>query len=93
MGTSALVIVKTEDSTFTHVRVNFDGYPEHMIGALANVTDEAILAAREIRFISPTGEIESYADAQPPEVHARPFTEGYSYAYIRDDESGLWGSV
>uniref|UniRef100_A0AAU7VGM6 Uncharacterized protein n=1 Tax=Dinoroseobacter phage vB_DshS_R26L TaxID=3161158 RepID=A0AAU7VGM6_9CAUD len=92
MGTPALVIVKNEDNTFTHVRVNFDGYPSHMLGALETVTDETILAAREIRFISPEGEVEAYSDAQPPEIHDRPFREGYSYAYARD-EDGAWVEI
>lgn len=89
MGTSATVAIRNDDNTFTHVRVNWDGYPDHMLAALANVTDDAVLAAREIRSITPEGEIEAYDDASAPEILPTQSNSDVPYSYFRDAE-GSW---
>lgn len=87
MGTSATLSVKT-GARYTNVRVNFDGMPEHMLPALANVTDEAILAAREIRGIDEDGTIEAYPDPIAPSITLSPEIGMTSYTYVRRD--GKW---
>ena len=87
MGTSATLSVRT-GTHFTNVYVNFDGMPEHMLTALRNVTDEEILAAREIRGIDADGAIEAYHDPIAPSVTLAPDTGLASYTYVRRD--GEW---
>lgn len=90
MSTSATVIVKKSDHAFAHVRVNFDGYPSHMLVALANVTDEQLLDGREIRFISAEGGIEFYPEEGLEVLPMMRKSEAYAYA--RNDD-GDWIEV
>lgn len=88
MSTSCQIAIRTNGNRFTHVRVNFDGYPSRMLKALEKLTDEQILAAREIRFISDEGEIEAYADASSPREYFS-IQKDECYTYYRG-ERGEW---
>jgi hypothetical protein len=64
MGTSALVYV---DQASKVVRVNYDGYPSHMIEALTAIVEngdvEAFTKNDEYRFISEAGDLsDTYND-------------------------------
>jgi hypothetical protein len=49
MSTRAQIAIQIGPKEWAHIYVHFDGYPEHMLPALAHWTPEDILAAREIR--------------------------------------------
>ena len=49
MSTRAQIAIQIEPEQWAHTYVHFDGYPSHMLPALASWTPEDILAAKEIR--------------------------------------------
>ena len=49
MSTRAQIAIQTGLDKWAHVYCHFDGYPSHMLPALACWTPDDILAAREIR--------------------------------------------
>ena len=49
MSTRAQIAIQIGPKEWAHVYVHFDGYPSHMLAALAGWMPEDILAAREIR--------------------------------------------
>ena len=53
MSTRAQIAIQTGPNVWAHVYCHFDGYPSHMLPALAVWTPEDILAAREIRQVTP----------------------------------------
>ena len=52
MSTRAQIAIQTGPEEWAHVYVHYDGYPEHMLPALAVWAPDDILAAREIRQVS-----------------------------------------
>jgi hypothetical protein len=62
MSTRAQIAIQTGPEEWTHVYVHFDGYPAHMLPALARWKPEDILAAREIRQVT----VESLDCFDPP---------------------------
>jgi hypothetical protein len=52
MSTRAQIVIQSGPDEWAHVYVHFDGYPSHMLPALAPWTPEDILAAREIRQVT-----------------------------------------
>ena len=52
MSTRAQIAIQIGPEEWAHTYVHFDGYPEHMLPALAPWTPEDILAAREIRQVT-----------------------------------------
>ena len=53
MSTRAQIAIQTGPDEWAHVYVHYDGYPAHMLPALANWKPEDILAAIEIRQVTP----------------------------------------
>lgn len=53
MSTRAQIAIQIGPEAWAHTYVHFDGYPAHMLPALAAWTPEDILAAREIRQVTP----------------------------------------
>ena len=49
MSTRAQISIRIGPEEWAHVYVHYDGYPQHMLPALAPWTPEDILAAKEIR--------------------------------------------
>ena len=49
MSTRAQIAIQTGPEEWAHIYVHFDGYPSHMLPALAPWTPEDILTAKEIR--------------------------------------------
>jgi hypothetical protein len=52
MSTRAQIAIQIGHEEWAHTYVHFDGYPEHMLPALAAWTPKDILAAREIRQVT-----------------------------------------
>ena len=53
MNTRAQIAIQIGPEEWAHVYVHFGGYPAHMLPALARWKPEHILAAREIRQVTP----------------------------------------
>ncbi|WP_121096313.1 hypothetical protein [Roseinatronobacter ekhonensis] len=60
--------------------IHYDGYPSHMLPALAPWTPEDILAAREIRAVR-AGEIEAFVPTRDPVILPRP-TRQFCHLYL-----------
>jgi hypothetical protein len=83
MSIRAQIAIQTGPEEWAHTYVHFDGYPEHMLLALAPWTPQDILAAREIRQV--TTEVLDYFDApRAPRILPRPTCE-LSHLYIWQD--------
>jgi hypothetical protein len=82
MSIRAQIAIQTGPEEWAHTYVHFDGYPEHMLLALAPWTPQDILAAREIRQV--TTEVLDYFDApRAPHIrHDRP-ASSHIYTYGR----------
>ena len=52
MSTRAQIAIQIDPEEWAHVYVHFDGYPAHMLPALARWKPEDILTAREIRQVT-----------------------------------------
>lgn len=86
MSTRAQIAIQTGPKEWAHVYVHYDGYPEHMLPALAAWTPEDILAAREIR--QATAEwLDCFNPPRPPRFLSRPTCE-LSHLYLWQD--GHW---
>ena len=86
MSTRAQIAIKNGPEEWAHVYCHYDGYPEHMLPALAAWTPEDILAAREIRQVR-ADELDCF---DPPRAHRilpRPTCE-LSHLYVWQD--GVW---
>ena len=85
MSTRAQIAIQTGPSQWAHVYCHFDGYPSHMLPALARWTPEDILSAREIRHVS-TDALDSFAPARAPVINPEPrcdFCHTYVFAQGR----------
>ena len=74
MSTRAQIAIETGPEAWAHVYVHFDGYPEHMLPALANWTPEDILAAREIRQVRADA-LDCFDPPRDPRILPRPTRE------------------
>jgi hypothetical protein len=93
MSTRALIAIPTPAGDWLHVYCHFDGYPNHMLPALAHHTPDAILAASEIRQIR-ADQIEAYASPRAPTRLSRPtLCEGISHLYAWNTEDGAFRHV
>lgn len=88
MSTEAYLIVKREDGKYVHVYVNYDGFPEHMLPALSEITPNQVLRAKEIRSIDKRDGIEAYGNPKAPIVNETPITDMTSYTYLW--KNGRW---
>lgn len=86
MSTRAQIAIQTGSEEWAHVYVHYDGYPEHMLPALAAWTPEDILAGREIRQVR-TDELDCFNPARAPRILPRPTCE-LSHLYLWQD--GAW---
>ncbi|MDV7202265.1 hypothetical protein RYZ18_13100 [Roseovarius sp. 10] len=86
MSTRAQIAIQTGPEEWAHVYVHYDGYPEHMLPALAVWAPEDILAAREIRQVSAEA-LDCFNPPRPPRFLSRPTCE-LSHLYLWQD--GHW---
>ena len=89
MSTHAQIAIRTGPDEWTQVYVHFDGYPAHMLPALAGWTPEAILAAREIRQVTPDA-LDAFDPPRAPRRLPRP-TREMSHLYACLD--GHWVEI
>ena len=89
MSTRAQIAVQTGPEEWAHVYTHYDGYPGHMLPALARWTPEDILAAREIRQVR-ADEIEGFEHPRDPILLPRPTCQ-FCHLYIWQD--GAWAEI
>ncbi|MDV4144408.1 hypothetical protein [Shimia sp. FJ5] len=83
MSTRAQIAIQTGPEEWAHVYIHYDGYPAHMLPALAAWTPEDILAAREIRQVR-ADELDCFDPPRAPSILPRPTCE-LSHLYIWQD--------
>ena len=71
MSTRAQIAIQIGPEEWAHVYCHYDGYPLHMLTALAAWTPEDIHAAREIRQVRTDG-IEAFDQPREPVILPRP---------------------
>ena len=86
MSTRAQIAVQIGPKGWAHVYVHFDGYPAHMLPALAGWTPEDILAAREIRQVC-TDKLDCFEPPRAPRILPLPTCE-LCHLYVSQD--GAW---
>ncbi len=89
MSTRAQIAIQTGPEKWAHVYIHYDGYPGHMLPALARWTPEDILAAREIRQLR-ADQIEGFEHSRDPILLSRP-TYQFCHLYIWQD--GAWADI
>lgn len=86
MSTRAQIAIQTGPDAWAHVYVHYDGYPEHMLPALAAWTPEDILTAREIRQVTAEA-LDCFDSPRTPRILPRPACE-LSHLYVWQE--GSW---
>ncbi len=72
MSTRAQIAIQTGPEEWAHVYCHYDGYPSHMLPALARWMPEDILAARELRQCAPINWTASTRRARRASCRIRP---------------------
>jgi hypothetical protein len=86
MSTRAQIAIQIGPEEWAHTYVHYDGYPSHMLPALALWTPEDILAASEIRQVR-ADEIEAFERPRDPVILPRPTCQ-FCHLYVWQD--GAW---
>ncbi|MDF1621193.1 hypothetical protein [Pseudothioclava nitratireducens] len=86
MSTRAQIAIQIGPEEWAHVYVHFDGYPSHMLPALAAWNTEDILAAREIRQVTAEA-LDCFDPPRAPRILPCPTCE-LSHLYVWQD--GAW---
>jgi len=86
MSTRAQIAIQTGPPEWAHIYVHYDGYPSHMLPALAHWTPEDILAAQEIRQVKPDA-LDCFDPPRAPGSLDRPTCE-MSHLYVW--QGGTW---
>jgi len=89
MSTRAQIAIQTGPKEWAHVYVHFDGYPSHMLAALALWTPEDILAAHEIRQVR-ADKLDCFEPPRAPRILPQPTCE-LSHLYLW--KGGGWVEV
>ena len=80
MSTRAQIAIQTGPDEWAHVYVHFDGYPAHMLPALARWKLEDILAAHEIRQVT-ADVLDCFSPPSAPRILPRP-TQEFAHLYM-----------
>lgn len=86
MSTRAQIAIEVSPGEWAHIYCHYDGYPSHMLPALAPWTPEDILAAIEIRQVRAEG-IEAFERPRAPVILPRPTCQ-FCHLYVWQD--GAW---
>ena len=86
MSTRAQIAIQIGLEEWAHIYCHFDGYPSHMLPALAAWTPEEILTVREIRQVTPE-KLDCFDPPRAPRILPRPTCE-LSHLYVWQD--GAW---
>lgn len=89
MSTRAQIAIEVRPGEWAHIYCHYDGYPRHMLPALARWTPEDVLAAREIRQLR-ADEIEGFEHPHDPILLSR-LTCQFCHLYIWQD--GAWAEI
>ncbi|MFD1509137.1 hypothetical protein [Lacimonas salitolerans] len=89
MSTRAQIAIQIGPDQWAHVYCHYDGYPSHMLPALAPWTPEDILVAREIRYLRADG-IEAFIPSRDPVILPQP-TRQFCHLYLW--LGGMWVEV
>ena len=87
MSTRAQIAIQICPEEWAHTYVHFDGYPSHMLPALAPWTPEDILAAKEIRQVRADG-IEAFERPRDPVIFPRPTCQ-FCHLYVWQDDTWI----
>lgn len=83
MSTRSALFIQTEAGDWLQHYCHFDGYPRHLMAALAKADPDAILAAKELRQILETGEVEGFPRPRAPEARKAPAMPDWAdHAYV-----------
>lgn len=85
MSTRAQIAIQIGPEEWAHTYVHYDGYPSHMLLALAAWTPDDILAAREIRQVT-TAALDCFDPPRTPRILPRPTCE-LCYLYLWQDRA------
>jgi hypothetical protein len=80
MSTRAQIAIQIGPEEWAHVYVHFDGYPAHMLPALARWKPEDILTAREIRQVTREA-LDCFSPPRDPSILPRPTLE-FAHLYM-----------
>ena len=80
MSTRAQIAIQIGPDEWAHVYVHYDGYPAHMLPALARWKPEDILAAREIRQVTSEA-LDCVSPPCGPRILPRP-TREFAHLYM-----------
>ena len=86
MSTRAQIAIQIKPDEWAQIYVHYDGYPSHMLPALAPWTPEDILAAKEIRQVR-ADELDCFDSPRQPPILPRPTCE-LCHLYVWQD--GKW---
>jgi len=89
MSTRAQIAIQTGPEECAHIYCHYDGYPAHMLPALARWTPEEVLAAKEIRKVR-EDELDCFDPPREPRVLPRP-TRELCHLYV--SLVGIWVEV
>jgi hypothetical protein len=83
MATRSAVFLQTDTGDWLRHYCHYDGYPDHMLPALAKADPAAIRAARELRQILADGTVDGFPQPRSPERMATPdWPEWAEHAYL-----------
>jgi hypothetical protein len=80
MSTRAQIAIQICFEEWAHVYVHFDGYPAHMLPALARWKPEDILTAGEIRQVTAEA-LDCFSPPRDPRILPRP-TREFAHLYM-----------
>ena len=86
MSTRAQIAIQIGPEQWAHVYSHYDGYPSHMLPALAPWTPEDILEAREIRQVRADA-LDCFDPPRDPIIHPEPRCD-FCHTYVF--EQGKW---
>ena len=89
MSTRAQIAIQIGPEEWAHVYCHYDGYPAHMLPALARWMPEDILAAREIRQVRADA-LDCFDPPCEPPIFPRP-TREFCHLYVWQD--GAWVEI
>lgn len=86
MSTRAQIAIQMGPDKWAHVYTHYEGYPSHMLPALASWTPEDILAARELRQVR-ADTLDCFDPPRDPVILPRPTCQ-FCHLYVWRD--GRW---
>ena len=89
MSTRAQIAIQTGPEEWAHVYIHFDGYPSHMLPALAHWTPGDILAASEIRQVR-ADQLDCFDPPHPPKMLPCPTCQ-FCHLYVWQGEA--WADI